>query len=594
MRYPLWLLLVLALGNGLMSACQSNGNNHNPNNKANQDAKFEAFKARFIDALWAENPEWAAGVGYYRYADRVSLPDEATRQRGLVFAQQYLDSLAAFDGTLSVPNQTDRLMMRNQLEANIWYTNEFRSYEWDPSNYNVANTLNTLLEADYAPLPERLAHINQRLTQTTAYYAAAKANLRQPTQEHTELGILQNEGALSVFDMLTDSIKKAPLAADLRQGYMSRVDSSRAAVKNYIAHLQKILADGKKQGADKAFRSFRIGKDLFSRKFAYDIVSDYSAEQMFNKALEHKRDLHEKMKKISHEIWAKHMGKMPKPDDDLEMIKLLIDKISEKHVQPNNFVAAIRQQIPELSRFITEHQLIYIDPTKPLEVRETPLFMRGVAGASISSPGPYDKNAPTFYNVTPLDGYTPQKAESYLREYNHYILQILNIHEAIPGHYTQLVYSNNSPSLIKAILGNGAMIEGWAVYGERMMLEQGYGNNEPEMWLMYYKWNLRSTCNTILDYGIHVLNYSEKQVNDLLVREAFQQSAEAGEKWRRATLSQVQLCSYFSGFREIYDLRESLRQQQGEAFNLKAFHEQFLSYGSAPVKYIKQLMKETP
>ena len=175
--------------------------------------------------------------------------------------------------------------------------------------------------------------------------------------------------------------------------------------------------------------------------------------------------------------------------------------------------------------------------------------MAGLAGASISSPGPYDKNGNTYYNVGSLNGWDKERAESYLREYNHYILQILNIHEAIPGHYTQLIYSNQSPSLIKSILGNGAMVEGWAVYTERMMLENGYGapagstEPEPEMWLMYYKWNLRSTCNTILDYSVHVKNMSKEDAIKLLTREAFQQKAEAEGKWRRVSLSQVQLCS---------------------------------------------------
>ncbi len=586
-------LFIIALLTGAIVGCQApNNDSAQSQNKQEQDVPFEAFKARFIEALWAENPDWAIGVGYYKYADRLTIPDEAAKQRGLTFAKQYLDSLAAFNGQLSDVNQTDRLMIRNQLEASIWYANEFKSSEWDPSNYNVANGFNALLEAGYAPLDTRLQAIYVRLAKVPAYYAAAKANIKRPTKEHTELGILQNEGALGVFDMLADSVKKSSLSAELKKNFALRIDSSRAAINDYVSHLKKTITEGDKQGADKAFRSFRIGKELFSQKFAYDIVSDYSAEEMFNKALDHKKDLHEKMKKIAHEIWAKHLGNTPKPDDELKMIKALIDKISEKHVQPKDFVNAIRQQIPELSKFVTDHNLIYLDPSKPLEVRETPLFMRGVAGASISSPGPYDKNAPTYYNVTPLDGYAPERAESYLREYNHYILQILNAHEAIPGHYTQLIYSNNSPSMIKAILGNGAMIEGWAVYGERMMLEEGYGNNEPEMWLMYYKWNLRSTCNTILDYGIHSLNYTKEQVSDLLVNEAFQQSAEASEKWRRATLSQVQLCSYFSGFKEIYDFRENLKKQQGDKFDLKAFHEKFLSYGSAPVKYVKQLMTE--
>jgi uncharacterized protein (DUF885 family) len=188
-----------------------------------------------------------------------------------------------------------------------------------------------------------------------------------------------------------------------------------------------------------------------------------------------------------------------------------------------------------------------------------------------------------------MSGWSAEKSESYLREYNDYILQILNIHEAIPGHYTQLVYSNQSPSLIKAIFGNGAMVEGWAVYAERMMLESGYKNSD-EMWLMYYKWNLRTTCNAILDYSVHTKNMSKEEAMNLLVTEAFQQQAEAEGKWNRVNLSQVQLCSYFTGYTEIYDFREMLKKEEDAKFNLKQFHEKFLSYGSAPVKYIKELM----
>jgi uncharacterized protein (DUF885 family) len=214
--------------------------------------------------------------------------------------------------------------------------------------------------------------------------------------------------------------------------------------------------------------------------------------------------------------------------------------------------------------------------------------MDGVAGASISAPGPYDKDAETFYNVSTLEKFTKESAESYLREYNHYILQILNIHEAIPGHYAQLVYSNNSPSIIKSVFGNGAMVEGWAVYTERMMIEAGYGNAEPEMLLMYNKWHLRTVCNTILDYSVHVKGWKKEDAIHLLVDEAFQQQAEAEGKWKRVQLSQVQLCSYFTGYSEIYALREEMKKKKD--FDLKKFHESFLSYGSAPVKEIKKLM----
>ena len=144
--------------------------------------------------------------------------------------------------------------------------------------------------------------------------------------------------------------------------------------------------------------------------------------------------------------------------------------------------------------------------------------------------------------------------------------------------------------MIKSILGNGSMVEGWAVYTERMMLEEGYGENDPAMWLMYYKWNLRATCNFILDYGVHAGNLSKEDAMKLLLDEAFQQKTEAENKWRRVQLTQVQLTSYFNGYTEIYEFRDEMKKKLSDKFNLKEFNEKFLGYGSAPVKYIRELM----
>jgi uncharacterized protein (DUF885 family) len=297
------------------------------------------------------------------------------------------------------------------------------------------------------------------------------------------------------------------------------------------------------------------------------------------------------MDKLSDELWPKYMDSA-KPADRSAKIGKLIDTLSANHVAREDFFPEIRRQIPVLQDWVIQHNLLTLDPKKPLEVRETPAYQRGVAGASIEAPGPYRPQDRTYYNVTPLDGETPEQAESSLREYNHWILQILNIHEAIPGHYAQLVYANKSPSIVKSIFGNGAMVEGWAVYGERMMLESGYGDNAPEMWLMYSKWNLRSVTNTILDYSVHVLNMQQAEAIDLLTRQAFQTPREAAEKWRRVQLSSVQLASYFSGYSEIMELREERKQALGSKFVLKDFHEKFLSYGSAPVRVIRELMQQ--
>jgi uncharacterized protein (DUF885 family) len=104
------------------------------------------------------------------------------------------------------------------------------------------------------------------------------------------------------------------------------------------------------------------------------------------------------------------------------------------------------------------------------------------------------------------------------------------------------------------------------------------------------KWNLRSVVNTILDYQIQTKNLGRDAAMTMMTREAFQQETEATEKWRRATLTQVQLTSYYNGYAEITALRDEMRARQGASFSVKRFNNQFLSYGSAPVRSIRELM----
>jgi hypothetical protein len=557
---------------------------------SNQNLQFDSYKEQFIEQLWKLYPGWASGVGYHNYDSVLIIPNEEQRTKELAFFKSNLDSLKNYSiQNLSDQNITDHHLIQDYLNSGIWGINTLKNYEWDPSNYNVCGSFAEMLNNKYDSVDTRLHNFYIKMANVSAFYEAAKSNIKNPTREHTDLAISQNLGGVSVFEKdLDEALNKSGLSAEEKNHLKGRAAEVVNAVKNYAHWLEDLK--------NETPRSFRLGKDLYAKKFEFDIQSGYTADQIFEKALAHKKELHTEMYKITQTLWPTYLSKSKIPSDSLQAIKQMIDVLSVKHVQPDSFQTAIEKQIPLLVDFVNKKNLIYLDPSKPLVVRKEPAYMAGLAGASISSPGPYDKNGNTYYNVGSMNGWTKERSESYLREYNHYILQILNIHEAIPGHYAQLVYSNQSPSIIKSILGNGAMIEGWAVYTERMMLENGYGATngsdvvDPEMWLMYYKWNLRSTCNTILDYSVHAKNMSKEEALHLLTKEAFQQQAEAEGKWRRVTLSQVQLCSYFTGYTEIYEFRESLKAKLGDQFDLKQFHEKFLSYGSAPVKYIKELM----
>jgi uncharacterized protein (DUF885 family) len=554
-----------------------------------QDRSFDSQASIFLNALWRIDPESAIAVGKYDTAAQLTIPDPAGREKQLAFIDEWLGKFGAIDAKQLSPRQRSDLgLLINKLNSDRWYLTTFREFEWNPASYNIAGPIDFILNTEYAAKPQRLRTLLKRIAGVPAYYEAARNSINNPTREHTRLAIDQAPGVLSVLADLDKEAQASILTANEKELFAQRIAAAKMSVEAYAAWLGELDKQLVTQGNA---RSFRIGKELYEAKFGFDIQSGSTAEQTYQKALAAREQLLSNMDRIADELWPKYLADVSKPADRSAKIGMMIDKLSANHVAPKDFFPEIRRQIPLLQDWVIEKDLLTLDPKKPLVVRETPAYQRGVAGASIEAPGPYRPQDRTYYNVTPLDDATPEQAESSLREYNHWILQVLNMHEAIPGHYAQLVYANKSPSIVKSIFGNGAMVEGWAVYAERMMLESGYGNNEPEMWLMYSKWNLRSVTNTILDYSVHVLGMTQEQAKDLLTKQAFQTQREAEEKWRRVQLTSVQLTSYFSGYSEIMELREQRRNALGSKFSLKQFHEQFLSYGSAPVRVIKELMQ---
>jgi uncharacterized protein (DUF885 family) len=581
LKYFNCLTLVL-----LLVACNSS-NNQNNTGSQNDNALFNAFQPRFLDAYWKQNPSAAIYVGYGKYYDELVIPDSNSFVNSVNFSKQWLDSLHAFKyGDLSDNNKIDYNVIQNQLQSNIWYIDTFRSQQRDPSSYNLGGECYYLLTHNYAPLTQRLQTLSKHIQDANEFYAAAQKIISHPTKEYTALAISQNEGSLDVFGAgLTDSIKASSLTAAEKDTLNHRIASTVNAIKNYVSFLKGISAD-----KNYIFGDFRIGKELFHQKFRYDLVTDYTPEQMFAKADSAMHYYHKMMFKIADSLWPKYYGTQQKPTDSLAVIKAILDKVSLNHASPQTVVDTATRLIHSLEYFIKSKDLFNYDTTYPLKVRIMPAYMSGVTLANAEPTPPYQKSGVTYYNITDLSKMPTADAESELREYNTYSLQFLSIHEGMPGHCMQGVYNNRSGSIIKSVFGNGAMVEGWAVYCEQMMMENGWGNNAPELWLLLYKWRLRECSNVLIDYGIQCLNYSEDDVYKLLKDETFQEEGQIKEKYHRATVSQVQLCSYFTGLSDILALREAYKNKMGSNYSLKDFHEQFLSHGSAPVKYISEVM----
>lgn len=578
--YTLFVVLLL-----LNFGCNSN----KQNNIVDTDKEFARFEETFLDAYWKNYPSGSIYSGYGKYYDKLIVPDSSTFASNISFSKKWIDSLNKFDyKQLGENYKISFKIIKNQLESDIWYTTVFKIQEWDASIYNISGSCDYIINQPYALLDERLKILSSYLQNANDYYSAALKNLKKPTKEHVELSILQNQGGLSVFGTaLTDSINASQLTKIEKESLHQNIKNAIAAMNGFTAALKLMVAD-----KNYVFRNFRIGKEMFTEKFKYDLVTDLSPEQVYKKAVADKKYYHQKMFKMADDVWLKYYSTQPKPKDSLQLVQMVLNKIQLNHAKPADFFNSINSQVYELKKFIIEKDLFDFDTTAtPIKVRFMPEYARGVSTASADFIPPYQKQGTTYYNIDDLTLYTPEKAEDALREDNYYTSQMLSIHEAVPGHCMQGIYNNkNSPDIIRSVFQNGAMIEGWAVYTEAMMVENGWGNHTAEIELALGTWRLRELGNVIIDYDIQCLNKPKEEITNFLNKECFQSITQSQNKYHRATVSQVQLCSYFTGATAILALRDEYKKKMGDQYSLKDFHEKFLSFGSSPVKYIRERM----
>ncbi|MEN3038431.1 MAG: DUF885 domain-containing protein [Candidatus Kryptonium sp.] len=556
--------------------------------RKSEDERFTELVNKFMDEYFKYHPVSATWIGYHKYDHLLDDFSEKNLKEKLEWLKTYKKKFSEFDlNKLSLDNSIDCRILIEEIDERIFNLEELREHEWNPLIYNsvIGDGLMYLVTQDFAPAQERLKNAIERAKQIPNFIEQAKRNLKNAPQIHIETAIRQNKGNINILK--NDLIKFADtlnISEELRAELKKAVDSGVASLEDYGKWLENELKT-------KSNRDFRLGRELYYKKMKYYLKSSLSPDEILALAEKEKSKAHDEMYQIALPLYKYYYGKEPRGKDKLSVIKAVLDKIVLEHPKPSEIMDRIKSDINYLTQFVKEKDLLTLDESKPLVVRETPEYQRGVAIASLEAPGPLEKNMKTFYNVSPIpEDWTPEQVESYLREYNYYSLLELSIHEAIPGHYVQLYYSNRCPSLVRSVFWSGTMVEGWAVYAERLMIENGILNNDPKMKLIHLKWYLRVIINSILDHKIHAGNMTQEEALDLMMREGFQERAEAEGKWRRACLTSAQLSSYFTGFQEIMALRDEYMKLKGEAFKIKEFNESLLSHGSPPVKYLREIL----
>jgi uncharacterized protein (DUF885 family) len=558
-----------------------------PARAATQDADFQKVARDYVDGLLMSHPEYATELGDHRFDAEVTDYSPEMRERLLSGAKQFREKLKEFSdiSKLTAANQVDVRILREEVESEIFNLEELREADWNPLVYNqsLANGLYLLVARDFAPAEQRIPNLRKRMERIPKVIAQAQANLQHSPRVHTETAIEQTQGAIGlVREGLAPLLEQAP---QLKKEIAPLQEKTAKALEEYKKWLEKDLlprSDG----------DFRLGADKFRKKLRFALSSDLSMEEIMKRAQADLKQTQAAIYETALPLYKKYFPKADKAalDDKKKVTQAVLDKLSEEHSDDNTIVGYCQKVVNEATDFVKSHDLVTV-PDKPLDVIVMPEFKRGIAIAYCDPVGPLEKSGKTFFAVSPTpSSWSKERKESFFREYNNYMVRDLTVHEAMPGHYLQLAHANEfkAPTLVRAVFWSGTFVEGWAVYTEQMMAEAGYGG--PEVKMQQLKMRLRAICNAILDQSIHAGNMSEQQAMDLMMKEAYQQEGEAVAKWKRARLTSSQLSTYFVGVSEHLDLREKAKAKAGASFNLKKYNDQAISYGSPPVKYVRELM----
>ncbi|WP_329845676.1 DUF885 domain-containing protein [Stenotrophomonas sepilia] len=560
------------------------------------DAAFADLSKRALDTWMQLSPVSATQIGDHRYDSELDDLSAAGQQKTVAAYKALLGELDKIEvAKLGRESQVDAAILRNQLQSEIWNAEVLQSGKWDPQLYNgiAGSAIYGLMAREFAPLPERLKAATARMEKLPAIFAQARENLdpaRVP-KIHAETVAKQNKGILSIVDtFITPHIGELPQAD--QQRLQAAIDGLKKAVDEQQTWLDKTLVPNAKG-------DFRIGAEKYDQKLKFALSSSLSRQEIGERARAELKRVREDMYGIAQTVLkdkpgAPEIPAQPTDEQQQKAIEAALELAYADKPARDKVVDDAKAALEQSTAFVREHDLMTL-PDAPVDIILMPEFQRGVAVAYCDSPGPLDKNLKTFYAVSPIpDDWNEKQVDSFLREYNSRMIHLLSIHEGTPGHYLEGWHSAKFPSTLRAVLRSGLFAEGWAVYTERMMQEQGYLNNDPLFHLVQLKFYLRTISNAILDQGVHVDNWDREKAMHLMTHDAFQQESEAAGKWVRAQLTSAQLPTYFVGAQEHFDTRKAVQEKLGDKFNLKAYHDQVLSYGAPPVRFARQLMLDQP
>ncbi|MDQ1559543.1 MAG: hypothetical protein QOD32_2603 [Pyrinomonadaceae bacterium] len=546
---------------------------------AQQDARVAQIADEYLRGYFAFYPSEATALGVHEFDNVLEARDADALAREVRRLHGTLSALARVAETrLSPEARYDYLVLQSHARAELLELEDVRMWQRNPNVYNrlLASGVDNILKRNYAPIAARLDALVARERQIARLLSDARVNLQNPPRIYTETAIAQVGGSIDYFSTVVPQMFERAGGGRLPAARRAEFETTNEGVVRALTAFREWLR------IDLLPRSngdYAIGAENFRRKLLYEEMVETPLAVLIREGERELRRTQNEMRAVAEEV---------APGRDLMNV---IRTLGREHPAADGLVGETRAELNRIRAFVRTQQILTPPASENLQVAETPEYARSTSFASMDTPGAFERVATeAYYYVTPPDpAWDARRKEEHLSFYNRYSLPIVSIHEVYPGHYYQLLAARRSPSRVRAALGSGSFIEGWAHYTEQMMLDEGFGGNNPKLKLAQLQAALSRLCRYLVGLKLHTQGMTYEGGVEFFMREGYMERANAEREARRGTLDPTYLV-YTLGKMEILKLREEYRARAGASFRLGEFHDRLLAYGSPPVKILRMAL----
>ncbi len=542
-------------------------------------ARFRQIADQYLKGHYSFNPTEATAAGLHEYDSRLESRSRESVEREARRLRDTLSVLARINPN-SLPEDTryDYLVLTSHARGQLLNLQDLRRWQRDPNAYNrvAAAGVDNVLKRNYAGFDQRLDAVLAREREIARLLDEARANLDAPPRIYTETAVAQVRGSVEYFERVVPQMVERAGGGRMSAARKGEFETANAAAVNALRSFADWLA---RDLLPRSTGSFAIGPENYRKKLLYDEMVETPVEQLINEGESELRRTQEQMRQLSEEI-APGRG-----------VRAALRVLGREHPSADGLVGDTRSELDRIRAFVRTANIMTVPAGENLRVAETPEYARSTSFASMDSPGAFERVATeAYYYVTPPDPQLDErKREEHLSFYNRYALPIISIHEVYPGHYYQYLALKRQPSRVRVALSSASFVEGWAHYCEQMMLDEGFGGNNPKLRLAQLNMALLRLCRYLVGLRLHTRGMTYEEGVEFFMSEGYQERVNAEREARRGTLDPTYLV-YTLGKMQIMKLREDYKRRAGAAFNLGEFHDRLLSYGMPPVKLIRLAM----